>query len=176
MKKLTLITLLSAITAVPAFAATGDTSTGAATFSGFVPGFVANGEILVTGAGGNTDSASYIGTLQVNADGTFETTKPVVLEAHAYDGSTVGALTSANWTVSQVNVLPAAMAEILPSIKVGDQVSTMELDQAQVQSATQLASGETIQLYVANDIAHSTPDDIAGTEIIVNVDMIATLP
>lgn len=175
-KKLTLITLLSAITAVPAFAAPGDTSTGSAVFSGFVPGFVANGEILVTGAGGNTDSASYIGTLQVNADGTFETTKPVVLEAHAYDGSTVGALTSANWTVSQVNVLPAAMAEILPSIKVGDQVSTMELDQAQVQSATQLASGETIQLYVANDIAHSTPDDIAGTEIIVNVDMIATLP
>lgn len=178
MKKLTLITLLSAITAVPTFAATGDTSTGSAVFSGFVPGFVANGAILVTGAGGNTDSASYTGTLQVNADGTFATTKPVVLEAHAYDGLTeeVGALTPANWTVSQVNVLPAAMAEIQSNVVVGDSLSATELTAADYLASTQLSAGDTIQLYVANDTAHSTPDDIAGTELIVNVDMIATLP
>lgn len=176
MKKLTLITLLSAITAVPAFAAPGDTSTGSAVFSGFVPGFVANGDILVTGAGGNQDSASFAGTLQVNADGTFATTKPVVLEAHDYTGAVLGALTPANWTVSQVSVLPAAMTEIQSNIVVGDKVSTTELTEAEVLAATQLSSGDTIQLYVANDTAHSTPDTIAGTEVIVNVDMIATLP
>ena len=176
MKKLTLITLLSAITAVPAFAAPGDTSTGSAVFSGFVPGFVANGDILVTGAGGNQDSASYTGTLQVNADGTFATTKPVVLEAHDYTGAVLGALTPANWTVSQVSVLPAAMNEIQSSVVVGDKVSATELTQTEVLASTQLAAGDTIQLYVANDVAHSTPDSIAGSEVIVNVDMVATLP
>lgn len=176
MKKLTLITLLSAITAVPTFAATGDTSTGSAVFSGFVPGFVANGDILVTGAGGNVDSASYVGTLQVNADGTFATTKPVVLEAHEYPGAVLGALTPAIWTVSQVNVLPASMAEIQSNVVVGDSLSATELTAADYLASTQLSAGDTIQLYVANDTAHSTPDDIAGTEVIVNVDMIATLP
>ena len=175
-KKLTLITLLSAITAVPAFAAPGDTSTGSAVFSGFVPGFVANGDILVTGAGGNTDSASYQGTLQVNSDGTFETTKPVVLEAHDYTGAVLGAKVPANWTVSQVTVLPAAMAEVQPNIVVGDMKTTTELTNADILAATQLSAGEDIQLYVANQTAHSMPDDITGTEVIVNVDMIATLP
>ncbi|MCZ8502464.1 hypothetical protein O9853_18465 [Vibrio lentus] len=80
MKKLTLITLMSAIIAVPAFAAPGDTSTGSAVFSGFVPGFVANGDMLVTGAGGSEDPSSYVGTLQVQSNGTFETTKPVILK------------------------------------------------------------------------------------------------
>ncbi len=176
MKKLTLIILVSAITAVPTFAASGDTSSGAAVFSGFVPGFVSNGEILVTGAGGNVDSASYVGTLQVNADGTFATTKPVVLEAHAYDGTTVGALTAANWTVSQINVLPASMAEIQSNIVVGDSITAVELTATEYLASSQLSAGETIQVYVANDTAHSKPDDIAGTEVIVNVDMLATLP
>lgn len=176
MKKLTLITLLSAITAVPAFAAPGDTSTGAATFTGFVPGFVSNGSVLVTGAGGNTDSASYTGTLLVNSDGTFETTKPVVLEAHDYDGTTVGALTAANWTVSQVTVLPAAMNEIQPNIVVGDKITATELTATDYLAATQLSAGDTVQLYVSNPTAHSTPDDIVGTEVSVNVDMVATLP
>ena len=226
MKKLTLITLLSTITAAPAFAAPGDTSTGSAVFSGFVPGFVANGDILVTGAGGNTDSASYQGTLQVNSDGTFETTKPVVLEAHDYTGAVLGAKVPANWTVSQVtvlpaamaevqpnivvgdmkttkpvvleahdytgavlgakvpanwtvsqvNVLPAAMVEVQPNIVVGDMKTTTELTNADILAATQLSAGEDIQLYVANQTAHSVPDDIIGTEVIVNVDMIATLP
>lgn len=176
MKKLTLITLLSAIAATPIFAAPGDTSTGAVVFSGFVPGFVANGDILVTGAGGNTDSASYLGTLQVNSDGTFETTKPVVLEAHDYTGAVLGTKLPANWTVSQVNVLPAAMAEVQPNIVVGDMKTTTELTSADVLAATQLSAGEDVQLYVANRTAHLTPDDIIGTEVIVNVDMIATLP
>ncbi len=175
-KKLTLITLLSVITSVPAFAAPGDTSTGSAVFSGFVPGFVSNGDILVTGAGGSEDSASFVGTLQVNADGTFETTKPVVLEAHDYTGAVLGALTPANWTVSQVNVLPASMGEVQPNIVVGDNLSGTELTATEYLASTQLSADDTIHLYVANDVAHLTPDSIAGTEVIVNVDMIATLP
>ncbi|OEF01462.1 hypothetical protein [Vibrio crassostreae] len=176
MKKLTLITLLSAITVVPAFAAPGDTSIGSAVFSGFVPGFVSNGDIIVTGAGGSEDATSFVGTLQVNSDGTFATTKPVVLEAHDYTDALLGALTPANWTVSQVNVLPASMGEVQPNIVVGDNLTGTELTSADYLASTLLSPGDTIQLYVANDTAHSTPDDIAGTEVIVNVDMIATLP
>lgn len=176
MKKLAYITLLSAIAAAPAFAASGDTSTGAATFTGFVPGFVANGDLLVTGAGGNQDSASYTGTLLVNSDGTFETTKPVVLEAHDYTGQVLGAKVPANWTVSQVAVLPAAMAETQPNVVVGDKITTKELTVTDYLAATQLSAGDTIQLYVSNQVAHSAPDDIVGTEVSVNVDMVATLP
>jgi hypothetical protein len=175
-KKLTLVTLLSAIAVSPAFAVSGDTSTGSAVFSGFVPGFVPNGDLLVTGAGGNTDSASFQGTLQVNSDGTFETTKPVVLEAHDYTGAILGAKLPVNWTVSQVNVLPAAMGEVQANIVVGDMKTATELTNADILAATQLSAGEDIQLYVANQTAHSTPDAIVGTEVIVNVDMIATQP
>ncbi|MGR5335310.1 hypothetical protein ACPV5I_07790 [Vibrio gigantis] len=175
MKKLTLITLLSAIAAAPTFAASGDTSTGAVVFSGFVPGFVANGDVIITGAGGNMDSAAYTGSLLVNNDGTFSST-PVVLEARDYTGATVGNLTTANWTVSQVMVIPAAMSEVQPNIVVGDRVSATELTATDYLSSTQLAAGETIQLYVSNNTAHSTPDDIAGTEVSVNVDLVATLP
>lgn len=175
-KKLALIATLTALTSASTFAASGDTSTGSVVFSGFVPGFVPNGDILVTGVGGNTDSASYQGTLQVNADGTFETTKPVVLEAHDYTGAVLGAKVPANWTVSQVTVLPAAMGEVRPNIVVGDMKTTTELTNTDILAATQLSAGEDIQLYVANKTAHSNPDDIVGTEVIVNVDMIATLP
>ncbi|WP_394141847.1 hypothetical protein [Vibrio chagasii] len=176
MKKLTIITLLTAITAAPAFALPGETSSGSTVFSGFVPGFVSNGDILVTGAGGNQDSASYTGTLQVLKDGTFATTKPVVLEAHDYTGSVLGGLTPANWTVSQVSVLPAAMAEVLPNIVVDDNITGTSLTASDYLSETQLSAGDTIQLSIANNVAHTAPDSIAGTEVIVNVDVIATLP
>ncbi|CAH6844745.1 conserved exported hypothetical protein [Vibrio chagasii] len=176
MKKLTLIALVSAVTAAPTFAATGDTSTGSAVFSGFVPGFVSNGEIIVTGDGGTQDTAAFTGTLQVNNDGTFATTKPIVLEAHDYTGGTIGADIPANWTVSQVNVLPAAMAELQPNIVVGDKLATTELTAPEYLAATPLSSDPRIQLYVANAIPHSDPDSIVGTEVIVNVDMIATQP
>ncbi|EGQ8090549.1 hypothetical protein [Vibrio vulnificus] len=176
MKKLTLISLISTISAAPAFAVTGDTSTGSAVFSGFVPGFVANGDLIVTGAGGNQDTASFIGTLQVNGDGTFETTKPIVLEAHDYTGAVLGAKIPANWTVSQVTVLPAAMNEVQPNVVVGDKKTSTELTATQYLAASPLSAGEDIQLYVSNAVPHTNPDSIAGSEVIVNVDLIATQP
>ncbi|MCZ8502465.1 hypothetical protein O9853_18470 [Vibrio lentus] len=68
------------------------------------------------------------------------------------------------------------MAEIQPSIVVGDKVSATELTATDFLASTQLSAGDTIQLYVANTVPHTTPSDIVGSEVIVNVDMIATQP
>ncbi|MCK8083998.1 hypothetical protein [Vibrio sp. 1CM8B] len=175
MKKLILITLLSTIATAPTFAASGDTSVGSVVFSGFVPGFVSNGDIIITGAGGNTDLTAYTGSLLINADGTFSSS-PIVLETHSYTSDTVGDLTEANWTVSQVMIAPATMSEVQPNIVVGDRISTKELTATEYLASEQLSGSHTIQLYVSNNTPHSNADDIAGSEVSVNVDLVATLP
>lgn len=183
MKKLALATLITASLSSAAFAASGDQAAATATFSGWVTGSVTPvGELIVTGAAGSIDPASFKAELEVSEDGTFAAKKAIVLESHAYDQATtaVGDLQDANWVVQQVRIAgdisAAAVTEISNSIKVEDALSTTTLDAASgpIANAELSASANTVQLKVLNETALTGGNLTPGANVSVGVDLVAT--
>lgn len=181
MKKITLPLVISALVATSAFAATGDTSTGTVTFGGYVPGFVANDGFIVTGLGGDQSPDAYSGALNINADGTFVAMAPVTLEGHLYEDTdsdaipdSVGALQAADWEVANVNVYNASFNEVAGDVTVTDKISGTTLTASEF-ATTALSSGaEKINLTIANTKAVADPSAIAGQELTIGVDILAT--
>ncbi|MGR5445575.1 hypothetical protein ACPV47_11795 [Vibrio jasicida] len=183
MKKLALATLMTATLSSTAFAATGDQASATATFSGWVSGSVTPvGELIVTGAAGSIDPASFKAELEVSEDGTFAAKKAIVLESHVYDQATdvIGVLKDANWVVQQVRVagdIPAsAVTEINNSIKVQDVLSNTTLDASSAPIANAEVSGlsNSIHLKVLNETALTGGNLTPGANVSVGVDIVAT--
>lgn len=167
------IAAATALTMGTAQAETGDTANGRVVFSGYVPGFVANGGFTVTGIGGGDDLS---GGLTINADGTFASTSSVVVEGRAYDSETdeVGDLQVADWEVNSVDVSLAGASEIKSDITVTDTLTATELASTDF-STTKLAEGvDTVSISVENKTAVSDPSAIAGQDLQVAVNLLAT--
>ncbi|MBE3897541.1 hypothetical protein [Vibrio parahaemolyticus] len=182
MKKTALVLMLSMIAGSGAYAATGDTSTGRVTFSGYVPGFVANGGFIVTGQGGSLAPNDFVGTLSVMGDGTFTTLSPVRLEGHLWtdsdsDGTNdkVGDLQAADWTVTGVHVLNVGFESIADSIVVKDGVSGTEVSASNIGAGVALASAaQVVDVSIKNSSAIEDVESIAGEDLQVAVDILAT--
>ena len=182
MKKTALTLLLSIVGASSAFAATGDTSDGRVTFSGFVPGFVSNGGFIVTGSGGSINANDFKGSLQVTRSGTFTTLSPVRLEGRSWtdvdgDGTneTVGNLQEADWVVVGVQVLNTGFDGIADSIYVKDEIGCTEIQASSIGAGTALASGaDTLNISVRNETEVADIDTIAGQDLQIAVDIVAT--
>ncbi|HHG3515615.1 hypothetical protein ACSTLL_21920 [Vibrio parahaemolyticus] len=177
MKKTALTLLLSIVGASSAFAATGDTSDGRVTFSGFVPGFVSNGGFIVTGSGGSINATDFKGSLQVEQSGKFTTLSPVRLEGHLWtdETETVGALQAADWVVTGVQVLNVGFEGIADTIYVKDDISGTEIQASSIGAGSALASGvDTLDISVRNETEVADLDTIAGQDLQVAVDILAT--
>ncbi|KIP66042.1 hypothetical protein SN11_23390 [Vibrio harveyi] len=182
MKKTALTLLLSIVGASSAFAATGDTSDGRVTFSGFVPGFVSNGGFIVTGSGGSINATDFKGSLQVEQSGKFTTLSPVRLEGHLWtdedtDGTneTVGALQAADWVVTGVQVLNVGFEGIADTIYVKDDIGGTEIQASSIGAGSALASGvDTLDISVRNETEVTDLATIAGQDLQVAVDILAT--
>lgn len=161
---------------------TGDASYGTAKFSGFVSGFASNGALIVTGSGGAREEAAYTAELNVNANGTFDAKKAVVLESHVYDEAEdqVGELYSnVDWVVEQIvfagDLSAEQQNELQASILLEDVLTGTEIDGAQGKIANaDLSSGEnSVHLRVSNIKPLKTELDV-GSFLTVGVNMVAT--
>ncbi|MFB1076387.1 hypothetical protein [Photobacterium damselae] len=192
MKKLILssviISSLSLSHGAFAAAQSGDSSTGTATFSGWVSGFSSDSTLIVTGAGGNQDPSAFLGDLTVSEDGTFISKKAIVLESHEYldpvapaTEKTIGDLNDAKWVVQQVQVAGGLTAnqinEISSNLLVEDVYSASNVTAGGtgvIYNEELTASANTIHLKVTNTKALTGDNLTPGTNVIIGVDMVAT--
>lgn len=128
-------------------------------WQGFVPGSVAGDELIITGLAGQ---AIENGQLIVATDGTFTSTA-VTVEAHINDGDAdapvVGAITNANWTLTNAQVMysTGAYPEATLSVQatgadwvIGDVIPSKESLNLTVAQATAVdtKAGGTVQAQV----------------------------
>ncbi len=177
MRKAALVLLLSIVNTPNLLAATGDTSDGRVTYSGYVPGFVANDGFIVTGKGGSLDPNDFSGALSIQGDGTFTTLTPVRLEGRAWNDSTseVGALQAADWQVTGVQVLNVAFGEVADKIEVKDAISGTTVVASSIGAGATLAdTSDSVEISISNTTAVTDSQSIAGEDLQIAVDIIAT--
>ncbi|RYU68410.1 hypothetical protein ERW51_08560 [Aliivibrio finisterrensis] len=149
-KKSTLVSTLLIGMAVSAGANAASNAT--VIWSGIVPSVVADDDIMITGLAGSL--TALIGTISPTTVGVFES-DPITLEAHINDGDAsapvLGALTQANWTISEATVTFDGMANPAQTVEVsingsptlvGDTIAGVETIATTIKQTTDLPEAE----------------------------------